>query len=540
MTQEAIQSPPKPTSLLDDLVKRLTAMPEATRDAIIQEATQATKGYLWIPTPGPQTDAYFCEADELFYGGSAGGGKSDLGVGLSLTAHERSLILRRFRDDARDLSDRIETIMGTDKGRNSALLSWDIGARVIQLGGCKDEKDKQRYKGRARDLMVFDEVSDFLRSQYEFIIGWNRSTTPGQRCRVVATGNPPTTAEGLWVIERWAAWLDPKHPNPAKQGELRWYTTDKTGKEIEVQGAGPHIITHEDGSTERLLARSRTFIRANLNDNPYLMNTTYGASLDALPIEMRHAYRDGAFEMSLRDNARQVIPTAWIIEAQKRWTPKPPDRVPMCAIGVDVAQGGKDETVMAPRYDGWYAPLVRTPGEKTPDGKSVVAILITVRKNSALPIIDMGGGYGGATKELLEDNQIKTIGYKGAAESYSSSKCKNFGFKNKRSESYWKFREALDPDQPGGSPIALPPDPKLVSDLTAVTFTVKRGKGGRLEIVLENKEDVTSKLGRSPDGGDAVVQAWTDGAKADSHANMWQQSTAAPVVNMGHRPQRRR
>jgi hypothetical protein len=30
---------------------------------------------LWTPNDGPQTEAYYCTADELFYGGSAGGGK---------------------------------------------------------------------------------------------------------------------------------------------------------------------------------------------------------------------------------------------------------------------------------------------------------------------------------------------------------------------------------------------------------------------------------------------------------------------------------
>ena len=34
----------------------------------------------WHPSPGPQTDAYFSEADELLYGGQAGGGK---GIGTN-------------------------------------------------------------------------------------------------------------------------------------------------------------------------------------------------------------------------------------------------------------------------------------------------------------------------------------------------------------------------------------------------------------------------------------------------------------------------
>ena len=29
--------------------------------------------------------------------------------------------------------------------------------------------------------------------------------------------------------------LDPQHPNPAKPGELRWYTTGEDGKEVEVE-----------------------------------------------------------------------------------------------------------------------------------------------------------------------------------------------------------------------------------------------------------------------------------------------------------------
>ena len=37
----------------------------------------------WVPNPGPQTQAFLCEADELFYGGEAGGGKTDGGIGLA-------------------------------------------------------------------------------------------------------------------------------------------------------------------------------------------------------------------------------------------------------------------------------------------------------------------------------------------------------------------------------------------------------------------------------------------------------------------------
>jgi hypothetical protein len=37
-----------------------------------------------------------------------------------------------------------------------------------------EEPDKQRFKGDPHDLIVFDEGTDFLESQYRIIIGWNR------------------------------------------------------------------------------------------------------------------------------------------------------------------------------------------------------------------------------------------------------------------------------------------------------------------------------------------------------------------------------
>ena len=88
---------------------------------------------------------------------------------------------------------------------------------------------------------------------------------------------------------------------------------------------------------------------------------------------------------------------------------------------------------------------------------------------------------------------------------------------------WWKFREALDPDQPDGSAIALPPDPELRTDLCAPTW-----KLGARGILLESKDgssgfgNLRQRLGRSPGKGDAVVMAWSEGnAAAVSRHNAW-------------------
>lgn len=522
-------------NLLDQLLARLDTLPPADRQKVIDEAGRATKDLLWVPNPGPQTQAYFSEADELFYGGQAGGGKSALSCGLAVNEHERSLILRRINKDAKKLAEAelLGKIFGGNRtGWNGTDLVYRHDGKVIEFGGCELETDKQRYKGDPHDLIVFDEVTDFLESQYVFITIWNRSATQGQHSRVVATGNPPTSAEGLWVIKRWAAWLDPTHPNPAKPGELRWYLRGEDDQDIEVEGRGPHMV----GGKE-VYAKSRTFIPAALSDNPDLARDgEYARILDSLPEELRDAYRDGRFDASLKDAERQCIPTAWVRAAQARWTPKAPENVPMCAIGVDVTGGGKDENVLARRHDGWYDRLICIPGAETPQGQGISGRIIEARFDEADVIIDMGGGFGNLPFSELKKNGIEATAYLGGGASFGRTHPdRKFNFANKRTESWWRFREALDPSQPGGSKIILPEDSQLVSDLTSPTYEV-RGT----TIHLEAKEKLVARIGRSPDRGDAVVMAWTKGNKLESIPGGRSARKVAPKVILGHDAQRRK
>jgi hypothetical protein len=490
---------------LDEILAALNALPEEDREALVEEAKKVTSGMAWVPNPGPQTEAFYCEADELFYGGQAGGGKSALGVGLAVTEHERSLILRRINKDAKKLAiaELIGNIRGGDRtGWNGTDLCLRQDNRVIEFGGCELEEDKQRYKGDPHDLIVFDEVTDFLESQYVFITIWNRSTTPGQRCRIVATGNPPTSANGLWVIKRWAPWLDPKHPNPAKPGELRWFIKDENDADVEVDGPGEYAV---DGHI--VYATSRTFIPAKLSDNPDLdADGEYGRKLSSLPKELRDAYRDGKFDASLKDQPFQVIPTEWVVAAQERWTPDGYKDAFMTRMGLDPAGGGADAAELAYRHGGWYGELVTMRGEETSSGSATCTMVMTPRRNNAPVEIDVGGGYAGAVIERFEDNNIPYKRFDGSAASTAKTRDGALGFFNKRAERYWRFREALDPEQEGGSIIALPPNPELLADLTSITYKV--GPRG-IQLIL--KEELRKLIGRSTGKSDAVVIALGDG-----------------------------
>lgn len=529
-----------------DLVAEL---PADKRDELEAFARAGTKHLPWVPNPGPQTLAYKCEADELFYGGQAGGGKTNLALGLAVTAHRRTLILRRINKDASKLLEHLSDILGHRQGMSLQPPRWrlphsDGGERLIEFGGCEFEADKQRYKGEPHDLIYFDEGSDFLASQYRFIIGWNRSTVQGQRCRVIVGSNPPTSAEGFWVVRHWAAWLDPLHPHPAKPGELRWYVVGPQSEDVEVEGPGVYRYilgdkkeflgveraTPDTPTKQRYVARSRTYIPAKLEDNPDQDNESYQGVLSGLPEEIRDAYRDGKFGTSLNDHEYQVIPTEWIEAAQARWRERRNVVIAMTAIGVDVAQGGKDWTVLARRHGGWYDKLIKKPGKETQDGASVASEVARIRRDNCPVIIDVDGGWGGATVENLKGNGVTVVGFKGSGAGMGTTRDNQFHFFNKRTEAWWRFREELDPSQPGGSVIALPPDASIKADLAAPRWHLK-GKG----IVIEEKKEIKKRLGRSPDEGDAIVMAMSEGSKAAARLMNERTTVNRPErANVGH------
>jgi hypothetical protein len=476
--------------VLDALLEKYAGAPEPQQAALESVAKDELPHFKpWAPNEGPQYDAWSSEADEVFYGGQAGGGKTDLLIGLGLIGHHDSLILRRVNDDVKDVTKRAREILdehGYGYRFNGQDRSLQFKGHVIRFAGCQYEEDKERFKGRAKDFYGFDEIGDFTRSQYKFITAWNRSTRQGQRCRVVAAGNPPTRPEGLWILQYWGAWLDPRHARPAKFGELRWYTTDDKGNEVEVDGRGPHVIPN---CAKPVYARSRTFIPAELKDNPDLLRTNYQASLDALDPSIRSAYRDGNFQAELKDDDYQVIPTAWIKAAQERWKPDGWKAFAMTALAVDPAGGGADAAEIIWRHGGWYAPPVTVKGPETADGSAMAGRIIQHRRDNC-PVIDRRRRrlrrllHAAAQRQRRQRPTPSTARKQSATVTRDAAKLR---FVNKRAEAYWRFREALDPDQEGGSVIALPPDDELKADLCAVHWELA-ANGIKLEPKIDIKD----------------------------------------------------
>jgi hypothetical protein len=451
----------------------------------------------WKPLPGPQTLAYECRADIVLYGGAAGGGKSDLSLGKALTMHKRALILRREFPQLESMVERSKEIFepyGSYNEKGWWRTNFGGKKQFIRFGSVQHEKDLKKYQGRPNDLLVFDEAANFPRTFVQFLTTWVRSEDPNQQCQLLLCSNPPTDAEGEWIVEWFAPWLDANHPNPALPGELRWYIV--VGDEhIEVDSTDP--VQRGD---ETYTPQSRTFIPAKVSDNPYYANSSYVARLQALPEPLRSKMLKGDFAAGREDAAFQVIPSEWLRLAQQRWKTREKPTTPQTALGVDVARGGKDKTVISPRYDNWFDEQICEPGKVTPDGGAVATLVINARRDNSTVNIDIIGVGTSPYDSLHGTIGMKAVAMNASEGSDARDRSQQLKFVNQRAEWWWKFREALDPDT--GDDLAIPPDPEILADLTAPKWKLTaRG------IQIESKDDVKTRIKRSPDKGDSIIYA---------------------------------
>ncbi len=487
----------------------------------------AFDGGIWCPHPDnePQQLAYECEAEILGYGGAAGGGKTDLGLGKALNKHKRVAIFRREAPQLLGIIDRLTEILGNRDGYNGQDKVWrNAGPRNVQIefGSTPHPGDENKHQGRPKDLLIIEEAANFLPSQVRFLMGWVRTTIPDQRCQTLMTFNPPTNAEGQWVIEFFAPWLDKKFPNPALPGEIRWAASlpvneaYPNGRDVWADDGRPFILvknepvfTFDRGKVaveDIIQPKTRTFISARVSDNPYLMGTGYMSTLQALPEPLRSQMLKGDFSAGMQDDPWQLCPTAWVEAAMARWTdlyPKPP----MDSLGCDVARGGKDNTVTAPRHGMWFDKLQSYPGTETPDGPKVAGICMAAARDGAVVHIDVIGVGASPYDHMNSIPNYPVIGVDVRVKATSTDKSGKLTLFNTRSQLGWQFREMLDPANNTG--VMLPPDPRLKADLCAIKWEL-RG----LTIKVESREETMERLGRSPDYASAVFLARIETPKA--------------------------
>jgi hypothetical protein len=226
------------------------------------------------------------EADIAVYGGAAGGGKSWALLYDPIQYIDQpgfnGVIFRRTHPEivnAGGLWDEASGIYpyccGTPYvGATEYRFPWNTKIAFRHL---QHEEDKHSWQGAQICYLGFDELTHFTESQFWYLLSRNRSVC-GVRPYVRATCNP----DPGWVKSLLAPWVDTEFSGlRATSGELRWFIRD--GGEIRWVDR----VTAD--------AKSLTFIRASVYDNPALLskNPEYVATLKALPPVERARLLDG-------------------------------------------------------------------------------------------------------------------------------------------------------------------------------------------------------------------------------------------------------
>jgi hypothetical protein len=496
----------------------------------------------WRPLPGPQTMAYESQADVIGFGGAAGGGKTDLAIGMATTQHHRTQMFRREGPQLKGIIDRLAEIMGGRRDINgNPPVYRDADDRQIEFNSMPNLGDETKYQGRPKDFLVIDEAANFLEQQVRFVKGWVRTTRPGQRTRTLLTFNPPTNAEGRWVIDFFAPWLDKKHHlYPTPPGALRYvYVDPVTGEDMWVEDNDPRMFVLRGHDRvydfdplayrpeEIIRPESRTFIPSRITDNPFLVSTGYMSQLQALPEPLRSQMLLGDFHAGMADDPWQVIPTRWVEIAQERWKERA-RKGELMSLGVDVARGGQDNTVIAKRYktedtELWFDRLQMHPGKETPSGRAVAGLVIAEHRDHAPIHLDVIG-VGASPYDVLNEAGQPVYGVNVSEKATRMDKSGRLSFMNLRSQLWWVMREDLDPEAENG--ICLPPDPELLKELCAPRWELSG-----MTIKVESREDIVKRVGRSPDRASALVLANMETPKVPQLRYLDREATPANALD---------
>ncbi len=252
---------------------------------------RAAKKLAFRANPGRQARFVGSAVDELLWGGEAGGGKSQGAILLAARFIHlegfSALILRREASDLAPLLKKAHALYRSIGGIWQASIKTYFFPRTgatIRFNHCQREVDAFQYQGDEFHLVIFDELTHFLLSQYLEVSSRLRRTSLRLPLLLRATSNPGGPGHE-WVFGRWRYWLDPKAEiagraprvdangetlPPAAEGEVLWFApAGEDGAEQVVPEGTP-------------LAKSRTYYRSVRNECEQLDRKDYEANLARL------------------------------------------------------------------------------------------------------------------------------------------------------------------------------------------------------------------------------------------------------------------
>lgn len=282
---------------------------------------QEREAKIFRPQPGQQEEFSSCGADIVFFGGSAGGGKTFAEL-LEQIRHigNPRFIGVIFRKEAAQINDpgglldaskQIYPYLGGDY--QSGLRMWEFpsGAKVA-FRHINEDRNLEKYQGAEIALIEFDELTHFSERAFFYMMSRNRSTC-GIRPYMRAVMNPDPDS---WIRTFIDWWVDDKgFIDSEKSGRIRFFARvdgevhwADSRKELYRKFFGLYRMYKRTGVHQ---VKSFTFIKSSIWDNKALMavNPEYLSNLLSLPLIDRMALLEGNWDT--RATAGLVFNQRW-------------------------------------------------------------------------------------------------------------------------------------------------------------------------------------------------------------------------------------
>ena len=247
------------------------------------------------PQPGPQEAFMATSADVCIYGGAAGGGKtyallldplrhvSDPNFGAVIFRRQYVQITNQggLWDSANGLYGQIA---GAYPRKTPKLHYLFRSGAKINFAHIERDEDCHGWQGSQIVMIGFDELTQFSKYQFFYMLSRNRSARTRIAPYVRATCNPDSES---WVAEFISWWIDPEtgYPIPERSGVIRWMVRlDDIIYWFDTKGEGVRFAIEQgqDPDEALIMPKSVTFIASTLEDNQILMKNDPGYKANLL------------------------------------------------------------------------------------------------------------------------------------------------------------------------------------------------------------------------------------------------------------------
>jgi hypothetical protein len=212
-----------------------------------------------------------------------------------------------------------------------------------------------------------------------------------------------------------------------------------------------------------------------------------------------------------------LIPEVWMELAQKRWVEyhqlhgQETNYADTLKLGVDVAGMGRDSTVFCYRYGNIVQQFTASNSGGTADHMQVAGKIASVLRHdvyaqSLIDTIGEGAGVYARIAELGYKPRVFSCKYSEAAVNDKGEKLSDltgqYTFANMRAYLFWAVRDWLNPKNKQEA--MLPPGFGLIEEATEIRWRFQSNGA----IIIEPKEEIKKRLGRSTDAFDALANTF--------------------------------